>query len=206
VGFHCLHEAEARWGLDCVAQGSHGKMEMLWEPLPTKVLFSTIEVLIKHKKLEGSEWENSAKWKAKIVSIHDKLRDEYFAAFQVQMVQSEMYKGGLEFLLALPRPLKLFEIIYELYNHSDHADELQRQISLVVFGGGMEMMREEMRLMEGKADKNKRKNAAVKARKKAAKAAAKDVVTALGKIITFLLCFFLLIDSLTYCDSKDLQF
>jgi hypothetical protein len=190
---------------------------MKWEPLPTKALFSTIEDLINYKKIEGSEWKNSAQWKAKIVSIHDKLRDEYFAAFQVQMVQSEMYKAALEFMLEIPRPLKLFEIIYELFDqpttatrlHIKNAEELQRQISLVVFGGGMEMMRQEIRSMEGKADKNKKKNAAVKTKKNASKAAVKHVVTALGKFTTLFPSIFLLIPfgtqmNLTWTEHSDI--
>jgi hypothetical protein len=76
-----------------------------------------------------------------VVAVLTTFQGEYWKSFQAQVVETEWYKTGLEFLLAIPQPFKFFEILCQLFDHENGGVEMQEAISDVVFGNGMPLVR-----------------------------------------------------------------
>jgi hypothetical protein len=166
------------------------------EELNTKPLFAKIEEMIKYGDLTGSEWKIKVAWRKEVVSVLTTFQEEYWKSFQAQVVETEWYKTGLEFLLAIPQPLKFFEMLYRLFNHETVGAEMQKAISDVVFGNGMPLVRamieatakkiekrEKMKL-DGELNANQKKKLRKRARDKALKE--EELVLAVGKFLVHL--------------------
>jgi hypothetical protein len=161
-----------------------------FEELDTKPLFAKIEETIKYGDLTGSEWKDKVAWRKEVVSVLKTFQGEYWKSFQAQVVEVEWYKTGLEFLLAIPQPLKFLEMLCQRFNHEKGGAEMQEAISDVVFGNGMPLVRamieatakkiekrEKMKL-DGELNANQRKKLRKRARDKALKE--EELVLAVG--------------------------